>query len=282
MEQQQTPSSFQQGPLHYALLAAHDPRGYKSAAKHAKWVKVMEEELTALRSNNTWVLVPHPTCANIVGSKWIFRTKYKADGSVDRYKARLVAQGFTQVPGLDFSHTFNLVVKASTVRVILSLATIYNWPLRQLDVRNAFLNGNLTETVYMEQPTRFIDPKFPNHVCCLKKALYGLKQAPRAWFQRLSTFLLANGFVCSQADTSLFIFKKGTALIYLLVYVDDIIITGSDSSLIATFVSHLHEEFSVKDLGSLGYFLGLEVITCSPDCFSVRQSMLMTFSLMLA
>ncbi|XP_035845798.1 uncharacterized mitochondrial protein AtMg00810-like [Helianthus annuus] len=143
--------------------------------------------------------------------------------------------------------------------MVLALATIYGWSLRQLDVRNAFLNGNLTETVYMEQPPGFINSQFPHHVCRLQKALYGLKQAPRAWFQRLSTFLLNNGFLCSKADTSLFVYKKGASIVYLLVYVDDKIVTGSDPQLIQLFITRLHKEFSVKDLGILGYFLGLEV-----------------------
>ncbi|GJV28059.1 retrovirus-related pol polyprotein from transposon RE1 [Tanacetum coccineum] len=137
--------------------------------------------------------------------------------------------GFTQIPGLDYSHTFSPVVKASTVRIVLSLAVLHRWRLHQLDVKNAFLHGHLNETVYMEQPPGFIDPQFPNHVCKLSKALYGLKQAPRAWFHRLSSFLLAHGFVCSRADTSLFVFTKDSCIMYLLVP------------------------------GDLSYFLGLEV-----------------------
>ena len=140
----------------------------------------MDEEVQALQQNGTWILVPRPVNTNIVGFKWVFRTKYFPDGSVERLKARLVAKGYTQVPGLDYTDTFSPVVKATTVRVVLSLAVTNKWPLRQLDVKNAFLNGTLTEHVYMEQPPGYIDPRFPTHVCLLKKALYGLKQAPRA------------------------------------------------------------------------------------------------------
>ena len=187
--------------------------------------------------------------ANVVGSKWVFRIKFHADGTIDRFKARLVAQGFTQVPGLDYSATFSPVVKASTVRVVLSLAVLHKWPLHQLDVKNAFLNGNLTDTVFMEQPPGFVDSKFPNHVCRLKKALYGLKQAPRAWFQRLSAFLISIGFSCSRADTSLFVFKKDACILYLLVYVDDIILTGNNVATIRNFITKLNKEFSITDLG---------------------------------
>ncbi|GJR82122.1 retrovirus-related pol polyprotein from transposon RE1 [Tanacetum coccineum] len=176
--------------LHQALFAAKEPHGFKAASKHPKWYAAMCDEMHALKINATWDLVPRPTNANVVGSKWVFRTKFHSDGTVDRFKARLVAQGFTQVLGLDYSATFSPVVHASTVRIVLSLAVLYKWPLHQLDVKNAFLNGNLTDTVFMEQPPGFINTKFPNHVCRLKKALYGLKQAPRAWFQRLSVFLI--------------------------------------------------------------------------------------------
>uniref|UniRef100_A0A2N9IZ37 Reverse transcriptase Ty1/copia-type domain-containing protein n=1 Tax=Fagus sylvatica TaxID=28930 RepID=A0A2N9IZ37_FAGSY len=163
-----------------------------------------------------------------------------------------------------------LLSTATTVRVVLSLAVTNKWPLRQLDVKNAFLNGSLTEHVYMEQPPGYIDPRFPHHVCHLKKALYGLKQAPRAWFQRFSSFLLTLGFSCSRADTSLFVFHQQSGIIYLLLYVDDIIITGNNSSLLDSFTHKLHSEFATKDLGSLSYFLGLEA-SPTPDGLFLSQ-----------
>lgn len=190
---------------------------------------------------------------------------------MERYKARLVAQGFSQTPGLDYSHTFSPVVKASTVRVILSLAVINKWNLHQLDVNNAFFHGHLDECIYMEQPPGFAYPSFPHHVCKLKKALYGLKQASRAWFHHLSTFLLANGFKGSRADTSLFVFKRDKCVIYMLVYVDDLILTDSDETVINSFISKLNQEFAIKDLGHLNYFLGLEV-TYSKDGLFLNQS----------
>ena len=125
---------------------------------------------------------------NLIGCKWVFRIKRKADGSIDSYKARLVAKGFHQQQGIDFKETFSPVIKPTTIRLILSLAITFNWPLRQLDVQNAFLHGYLNEEVYMVQPSGFQDHHFPTHVCKLNKALYGLKQAPRAWYHRLSSF----------------------------------------------------------------------------------------------
>ncbi|KAI3507180.1 hypothetical protein L1887_22027 [Cichorium endivia] len=242
-----------------ALHASTDPKGFKTAARHPHWQAAMQQEMDALRRNSTWTLVPRPTNHNVVGCKWLFRTKYLADGSIDRHKARLVAQGFSQIPGLDFAETFSPVVKATTVRTVLSLAVANRWNLHQLDVNNAFLHGNLSELVFMEQPPGFRDDDFPDHVCRLNKALYGLKQAPRSWFHRLSTFLLSNGFVCSRADPSLFVFKRGSCILYLLVYVDDLILTGNEEPVIRSFINQLHCEFSIKDLGRLNFFLGLEV-----------------------
>ena len=137
-------------------------------------------------------------------------------------------------------YTFSPVVKASPIRIVLSIAVINQWKLHQLDVKNAFLHGHLSETVYMEQPPGSLDPQYPNHVCQLKKALYNLKQAPRAWFHRLSTFLTINGFSCSRADTSLFIFKRDSCIMYLLIYADDLILTGNQEHVLTSFTRQLH------------------------------------------
>jgi len=171
-----------------------------------------------------------------------------------------VAQGFSQKHGIDFDATFCPVVCPATVRIILTLVAMHNWALHQLDVKNAFLHGFLQEEVYMEQPPGYIDPEFPSHVCCLQRALYGLKQASRAWFQRFSHFLFGLGFLANRADSSLFVHHGHHGVLYLLLYVDDMIITSSNQLMLRTLINRLAQEFSMKDLGDLHYFLGIEVI----------------------
>ncbi|RVW89807.1 Retrovirus-related Pol polyprotein from transposon RE1 [Vitis vinifera] len=236
-----------------------EPKTYRTALKIPHWLKAMQEEIKALIQNRTWDLVPRPPTANIVGSKWVFKTNLKEDGTIDRYKARLVARGFSQIPGLDFGETFSPVIKHAIIKLIISLAVTLGWIMKQLDVKNAILHGLLKEEVFMEQPLGFINEDLPNHVCKLNRSLYGLKQAPRAWFDRLSQCLLHLGFYCGKADLSIFILRKGQSIVLLLIYVDDIIVTGNDNNIISDLISILSSEFSLKDLGSLHYFLGLEV-----------------------
>ncbi|KAK1557064.1 hypothetical protein Q3G72_017242 [Acer saccharum] len=255
------------GTTRYPLSQAHasvlsqpfELTCFTQAIKHSEWRGAMAEEFNALNKNDTWTLVPQSPSHNTVGCKWVFRIKRNSDGSIERYKARLVAKGFHQQPGLDYDETFSLVVKPATIRTVLWIAVTNSWPLRQLDIKNAFLNGILHEDVFMTQPPSFVDPHRPHHVCKLQKALYGLKQAPRAWFSRFSQFLIQFGFKQSTADSSLFIYRHDSPILYLLLYVDDIVLTGSHADFISHFVDRLDSEFDVKDLGSLRYFLGLEV-----------------------
>jgi hypothetical protein len=159
----------------------------------------------------------------------------------------------------DYEDTFSPVVKIATIRTVLALSVSRGWSLRQLDVKNAFLHGVLEEEVYMRQPLGFENPNAPNYICKLDKALYGLKQAPRAWYSRLSTKLCDLGFVPSKTDTSLFLFHKEGITIFLLIYVDDIIVTSSSDYAISALLQDLNKNFAIKDLGDLHYFLGIEV-----------------------
>lgn len=164
----------------------------------------MQFEFDVLLVNDSWTQVPATSDMNIISNQWVFRIKYKPDGSIDRFKTRLVARGFEQTAGVDYFETFSLVAKAYTIRLVFTLAVTYQLSIQQIVINNAFLNGDLHETIYMNQPEGFVDSVHPSYVCKLNKALYGLKQAPRAWFDKLKTFLFSLDFKTSVSDSSLF------------------------------------------------------------------------------
>ncbi|RVW29719.1 Retrovirus-related Pol polyprotein from transposon RE1 [Vitis vinifera] len=232
----------------------------QEALKISEWKKAVQDEIDALEKNGTWTITDLPVGKRPVGCKWIFTIKYKADGSVERFKARLVARGFTQSYGIDYQETFAPVAKLNTIRILLSLAVNQDWCLQQLDIKNAFLNGDLEEEVYMEIPPGFEESMAKNQVCKLQKSLYGLKQSPRAWFDRFTKAVLKLGYKQGQADHTLFVKKSHAGkLAILIVYVDDIILSGNDMGELQNLKKYLSEEFEVKDLGNLKYFLGMEV-----------------------
>ncbi|GKV24033.1 hypothetical protein SLEP1_g33694 [Rubroshorea leprosula] len=214
----------------HTLLDLTEPKTFKQVQWFPEWQHAMNEEYVALLHNKTWVLVPPPCGANIVGSKW---------------------------PGIDYDETFSPVVKSVTICTVLALALSKSWPIHQLDVKNAFLNGSLSEPVYMSQPPGFVDPQYPNHVCFLQRALYGLKQALRAWFQRFAAFLYSCGFIQAYSDCSMFLYHSNGMLAILLLYVDDIILTASTQPLLDHIIALLEKEFLMTDLGVLNYFLGI-------------------------
>ncbi|KAH9671758.1 retrovirus-related pol polyprotein from transposon RE1 [Citrus sinensis] len=236
------------------------PKNIFDALKDPKWKKAMEDEYHALMKNKTWTLIPNNQNCKLIGNKWIYKVKENSDGSINKYKARLVAKGFLQTPGLDFNETFSPVIKAATIRIILTMAVSNDWLLRQVDINNAFLNGDLTEAVYMPQPEGFEDKNRPSYICKLEKALYGLRQAPRAWFDKLKGALSSWGFKNSRSDTSLFFKRVESKIVIMLIYVDDIIITGSDSQGIEEVIKDLNTSFALKDLGNLNFFLGIQVL----------------------
>nr|KYP47724.1 Retrovirus-related Pol polyprotein from transposon TNT 1-94 [Cajanus cajan] len=184
----------------YALITmpstdiTRNPHNIHSTLVHPRWKVAMGEELEALHKNQTWELVPHSPNLHIIGSKWVFKSELKPNESLDHLKARLVAKGYHQVDGVDYTETFSPVIKPSTICLIITIVFVKKWPVRQLDVKNAFLHGVLSKNIYMEQPPGMVDPQFPNYVCKIQKALYGLRQAPRAWFDRFSLFLVHYGF----------------------------------------------------------------------------------------
>jgi hypothetical protein len=183
----------------------------------------MHEESNNFIRNQVCKLVERPKNHNVIRTKWVYRNKQDQDGIVVRNKARLVAQRYIQVEGLDFGETYAPVARLEAIRILLSYACAHNIKLYQMDVKSIFLNGYISEEVYVEQPPGFEDNKKPNHVYKLKKALYGLKQSPKAWYERLRDFLLSKGFMMGKVDTTFFTKKTGKDLFVLQIYVDDII-----------------------------------------------------------
>jgi hypothetical protein len=243
------------------------PKSARAALQDPNWFAAMQAEFDALRANETWALVPRPAGVNVVSGKWGFRHKLNPDGSLDRYKARWVVRGFSQRPGIDFGDTFSPVVKPSTIRTVLSIIASKNWPAHQLDVSNAFLHGHLQGQVFAQQPVGFVDPARPHHICSLSKSLYGLKQAPRAWFLRFTRHIKTLGFTATRSDSSLFVLRRGAETAFLLLYVDDMVLIASTDALLWAIIAQLQQEFKIKDMGPLHFFLGVDVQRSSSGFF---------------
>ena len=230
-----------------------------------EWQQAMAEEMASLAANETWKLEQLPAGVQPVPVKWVFKVKYAADGSIDRYKARLVAKGFAQKHGIDYTEVFAPVGKHTTLRALLAIVCAENLELHQLDVKTAFLNGVLEEDIWMQQPPGF-QQHGSHYACHLKKALYGLKQAPRAWHSKLKHELEQLGFVVSAADPCLYIMHRGGAKVYVLVYVDDMLVASSSMSAVNEVKSKLKSVFDIHDLGAAHRFLGLEITRERNSC----------------
>jgi len=237
-----------------------EPTCFEQAVGNLKWDNAMDEEMAALDANATWELVALPEDKKTIGCKWMYKVKHNANGSMSRYKVRLVAKGYAQTYGIDYEETYSLIAKMTTVRAIIVMATTKGWSLHQMDVKNVFLHGDLHEKVYMEQPPSYVDQTHPNLVCRLKKTLYGLKQAPRAWLDEIGQYLVISGFQTSNADFSLYVKKTNHGIVVIVIYVDDLIITRDSDANISDLKKLLKQKFEMKDLGKLHYSLGIEVI----------------------
>ena len=236
-----------------------EPVEFEEAEKDDKWIEAMKEELRMIEKNDTWELVDRPQHRKVIGVKWVYRTKLNADGSVNKYKARLVVKGYSQVFGVDFSETFAPVARLDTIRMLLALTAQKGWKTYQLDVKSTFLNGYLQEEIYVEQPEGFQVNGQEEKVYLLKKALYGLKQAPRAWYSRIDEHLQSLGFVKSPSEATLYVKGTDANLIVVSVYVDDLLVTGSNEKLVKEFKAEMLKVFEMTDLGLMSYFLGIEV-----------------------
>jgi hypothetical protein len=219
-----------------------EPSSFQEAVQDPTWVDVMVEEYDSIVKNSAWEIFPRLIDKSMVGSRWIYKVKQAADGSVEKYKARFVAQGFSQIEGIDYDETFAPVARYSSIRSILALSAQMGWRIHQMNVKIVFLNGIIEEEVYIEQPEGFETFDRESHVCRLERALYGLKQAPRAWYTRIDSYFIGLGFTKSEADANLYQIVVEGKLLIIVLYVDDLILTG--------------DEQLIHDLGLLHYFLG--------------------------
>jgi len=253
---------------HMALLADSEPVHFEEAIRSDIWRAAMIEEIKSIEKNDTWELVSLPAKKTPISVKWVFKTKLKSDGTVAKHKARLVAKGFMQKEGIDYSEIFAPVARLETVRMIVALATWKNWKLWHLDVKSAFLNGPLEEEVFVVQPPGFINKGHEDKVLRLKKALYGLKQAPRAWNKRIDSFLSGCGFQKCLVEHGVYVKSLNHSdILFLCLYVDDLLITGSTTAGIDKLKQDLKGEFEMSDMGTLSYFLGLEFVQTDQGLF---------------
>ncbi|RVW46097.1 Retrovirus-related Pol polyprotein from transposon RE1 [Vitis vinifera] len=252
-------------------IAVLEPAGFVEAAENKRWRVAMQEELNMIDKNNTWELVDRPSHKKPIGVKWVYRTKLNSDGSINKHKARLVVKGYAQMFGVDFSETFAPVARLDTIRMLLALAAQRKWKIYQLDMKSAFLNGYLEEEIFVEQPEGFAIKGKEEKVYLLKKALYGLRQAPRAWYNRIDTHLLTLGFHKSLSEFTLYIKKIEEDILIVSLYVDDLLVTGSNAGFVNKFKAEMEQVFEMTDLGEMSYFLGMEVHQKQNEIFIYQQ-----------
>ncbi|KAJ9552612.1 hypothetical protein OSB04_016657 [Centaurea solstitialis] len=245
--------------LFVCFLSEIEPSKIEEALANPFWVSAMQEELAEFERNLVWTLVHKPSRKTIIDLKWVFRNKLVENIIVIRNKARLVAQRYRQEEGIDYDETFAPVARLEAIRLFLGYAAHMKFQVFQMDVKSAFLNGKLTEEVYVAQPPGFTDPKHPNHVYKLNKALYGLKQAPRAWYETLSTYLIKEGFTRGKIDSTLFVKSYKDHVFLAQIYVDDIIFGSTKAKLCKKFEALMQVEYKMSMMGELTYFLSLQV-----------------------
>lgn len=251
-------------PSRTAFIAqVADPVSVKDAltgVEADKWRAAMDAEMQSLHANKTWILVNRPSHKRPITCKWILRRKYNADGSISRYKARLVASGFSQIPGVDYTETFSPIVKITSLRILIALAAHFHLHLHQMDVQTAFLHGNLQDQyLFMEQPPHYITPGQEHLVCKLLKSLYGLKQSSRVWYQRFSKFLQTLGYQRLISDSSVYHRNSQRHLLILGLYVDDLLLVSSDLNYLQTCKDELTREFQMFDHGPAQFCLGIHI-----------------------
>ncbi|GAA0171472.1 transmembrane signal receptor [Lithospermum erythrorhizon] len=249
-----------------------DPLTFEEAIIHEHWRKAMKAEMTAIEKNNTWFLTELPQHAKKVGVKWIFKTKRDEAGKITKHKARLVAKGYSQKAGVDYSEVFAPVARMDTIRMMINIAAQKKWKIHQLDVKSAFLQGEISENVYVDQPQGYEIKGKEHKVYKLQKALYGLKQAPRAWFSNLETHFTQEGFSRCDSEQTLFTKRNNVnSIIMVSVYVDDLIYTGNDDEMMKQFKEFMLRDFEMSDLGLMTYYLGIEVLQTNKGNFICQR-----------
>ncbi|GJY32886.1 ribonuclease H-like domain-containing protein [Tanacetum coccineum] len=241
-KQNRTNHKDQQTCLFACFLSQEEPKKITQALQDESWVEAMQEELLQFKLQNVWVLCDLPDGKRVIGTKWVFRNKRDERGTIIKNKARLVAQGYRQEEGVDYDEVFAPVARIEAIRLFLAFASFMGFSVYQMDVKSAFLYGNITEEVYVNQPPGFVDPHHPNKVYKVIKALYGLHQAPRAWYARLSTFLLKHGYRRGAIDKTLFIKRDRKDIMLVQVYVDDIIFGSTKTSMVKEFEELMQKE----------------------------------------
>src|ERR1044072_6362112 len=240
-------------------MAGADDISFKEVVQNKTWRDAMKEEIKSIEKNKTWSLVDLPVGKKPISVKWVYKVKLNPDGGIAKHKARLVARGFMQQEGYDFTDVFAPVARFETVRILVSLASSNNWRLWQLDVKSAFLNGPLEEEVYVHQPPGFEVTGHENKVMKLHKSLYGLKHAPRAWNKRIDSFLTGTGFRKCIVEHRVYVKQVNEVVImFICLYVDDLVIIGASDHEIEKVKNDLKLEFEMSDLGELSYFLGIQ------------------------
>ncbi|KAH9750809.1 Integrase catalytic domain-containing protein [Citrus sinensis] len=239
-----------------------DPTSYEEAISDIdskKWLEAMDLEMDSMRTNQVWTLVDPPEGIIPIGCKWIFKRKIGLDGKVETYKARLVAKGYRQIQSIDYEETFSTVAMLKSIRILLAIAAYYDYEIWQMDVKTAFLNGYIEEDIYMIQPCGFESKTNPHKVCKLRKSIYGLKQASRSWNIRFDDAIKSFGFIKNEDEPCVYKRVSGSAISFLVLYVDDILLIGNDIGQMSSVKIWLSQNFSMKDLGDAMYILGIRI-----------------------
>jgi hypothetical protein len=248
------------------LLETNEPNTYNEAISTPEaqwWQEAVNCEMESILHNHTWELVDLPPGHKPLGCRWIFKKKLKVDGSVDKYKAKLVIKGYRQKEGVDFFDTYSPVTRITSIRMLIAFASINNLEIHQMDVKTAFLNGDLDEEIYMEQPEGFVAPGNEKKVCRLVKSLYGLKQAPKQWHLKFDQTMLTNGFKINECDKCIYIKSTDQEYVIVCLYVDDMLIMGSNIKMIKSTKDMLSRSFEMKDMGVADVILGIKIIKTS-------------------